>query len=125
MANCVWTIIVFELQPRWEPELQRRFQGQSIRVRGCRSWKELSELVTPQSANAVLIDLPDDMAECLQWMGRLVARPKHPPVVVLCSREAADLEWTLRDVGVREVLIEETSGERLVRTCRRLLSSSS
>ena len=112
--------MVFESRPRWEPELQRQFRDESVRVRGCRTWREVSTFAFPPIADVLVIDLPEDMTECLQWLSKLVAPPRIPSVIVLCSLEAADLEWTLRDVGVREVLIGDLSGEQLARICRRL-----
>ena len=123
MSNSVRTIVVFESRPHWEPELQRQFRDESVRVRGCRTWSELSAFAFPPIADVLIIELPEDMTECLQWLSKLIASPSAPSVIVLCSSETPDLEWTLRDVGVREVVIGELSGEQLVRTCRRLVSS--
>ncbi|GDY06702.1 MAG: hypothetical protein DWI21_04620 [Planctomycetota bacterium] len=124
MSNSVRTIVVFESRPRWEPELQRQFRNESVRVRGCRSLSELFSFVFPPIVDALVIDLPEDITECLQWLSKLVASPKVPSVIVLCPTETAGLEWTLRDVGVREVLVGDLSGEQLARTCRRMISSS-
>ena len=116
--------MVFESRPRWEPELQRQFRNESVRVRGCRTLSELSAFAFPPIAEVLVLDLPEDLAECLQWLSKLVAPPTVPSVIVLCSSEAADLEWTLRDVGVREVLSGDLSGEQLARTCRRQFAIS-
>lgn len=123
MSNSVRTIVVFESRPRWEPELQRQFRNESVRVRGCRLLGELSAFAFPPVAEVLVIDLPEDMTEFLQWLSKLVAPPRVPSVIVLCSSETAGLEWTLRDVGVREVFVGELTGEKLARTCRRLISS--
>lgn len=120
MSNSARTIVVFESRPRWEPELQRQFRDESVRVRGCRTWSELSAFAFPPLAEVVVIDLPEELTECLQWLSKLVTQPKAPAVIAISSPEAADLEWTLRDAGVREVLIGNLSGERLARICRRL-----
>lgn len=124
MSNSVRTIVVFEPRPRWEPELQRQFRNESVRVRGCRNWSELSSFAFSPTADALVIDLPEDLTECLQWLSKLVAPARVSPVIILCSPEAENLEWTLRDVGVREVLIGDLSGEQLARTCRRMISNS-
>lgn len=122
MSNSARTIVVFESRPRWEPELQRQFREESVRVRGCRTWSELSAFTIPPIAEAVVIELPDDMTGFLQWLNKLVAQTKTPSVIAIAPPEAADLEWTLRDAGVREVMIGDLSGERLARICRRMLS---
>ncbi len=120
MSNSVRTIAVFEARARWEPELQRQFRDESVRVRGCRRWNEVSAFAFPPTADALVIELPEDLAECLQWLSKLVAPPRVPPVIVLCPAEVAELEWTLRDVGVQEVLVGDLTGDALARTCRRL-----
>lgn len=110
---------MFESRSRWVPELQRQFRDESVRVRGCGSWNEVSTFAFPPTADALVLELPEDLADCLQWLSKLVAPPRVPPVIVLCPVEVAELEWTLRDVGVQEVLVGELTGERLARTCRR------
>ena len=124
MLNSVRTIAVFESRSRWEPELQRQFQNESVRVRGCRTWNELSLLVVPPIADVVVLELPEDLANCLQWLSKLVATHQAPPIVVLASAEFADVEWTLRDAGVRDVLMGDFSVERLAQICRRLAFTS-
>ena len=69
--------------------------------------------------DVVVVEIADNAASCLQWITSLAARPQVPTVIALCSPESAELEWSLRDAGVREVLIDEQSGERLARCCRR------
>ena len=127
MSNSLRTIVVLEPRPRWEPELQRQFVNDSVRVRGCRTVNELASLVFPPAsagaaniADAVVLQFPENAAACLQWVTGLAARPQVLAVIVLCSAESSELEWLLRDAGVREVLIDEHSGERLARCCRRL-----
>jgi hypothetical protein len=112
--------LVFESRPRWEPGLQRQFLDDAIRVRGCRKWTELSS----QSADAIVIELPSDAAGCLQWLSSFMTRPRVTPIIVICSADAADLEWPLRDAGVREVIVGDLDGERLARSCRRLWPST-
>ncbi|MFM9965039.1 MAG: hypothetical protein ACKV2Q_27885 [Planctomycetaceae bacterium] len=120
MSNATRTILVFESRPRWVPELQRQFLDERVRVRGCRAWSELASSMV----EAIVIELPSDAAECLQWLATLVGRPRIAPVVVICPIESAGLEWPLRDAGVREVYVGELNGERLARSCRRLWSTS-
>ena len=120
MSNSSRTIVVFESRSRWEPELQRQFLEDPVRVRGCRKWSELSS----QPADTIVIELPSDATGCLQWLGTFMARPRMTPIIVICSTQPADLEWPLREVGVREVIVGELDGEQLARSCRRLWSSS-
>lgn len=132
MSNLEQRIVVFESRPRWEPELQRQFQGEPIRVSGCRTWSELSSMVFPNSplatktarlANLVVIDLPNEAADGLQWLSRISSPMRTSAVVVLCSVEAADLEWSLRDAGVEQVFVGELTSDRLARSCRGLLAN--
>jgi hypothetical protein len=41
-------------------------------------------------------------------------------LILICRSDAAELEWTLRDIGVREVFVGELGGEQLARCCRRM-----
>jgi hypothetical protein len=136
---------VFEPRARWEPELQRRFVNEAVRVRGCRSIHELSAFVlatgnssgTSQTKNensaarydnviadVVVLQLSDNIALCLQWIASLAGRSRAPAIVALCNAESVELEWTLRDAGVSEVFLDDASGERIARGCRRLWSPS-
>ena len=135
MTQSVRTIVVFETRPRWQPELQRQFVDQPVRVQGCRNWNELSALAFPSSVkragdrrlartaavDAIVIELPDDAAPCLQWLSSLTVQELVPPIIVLLPSEAAELEWPLRDAGVHDVLVGELAGERLARCLRRSL----
>ncbi len=76
---------------------------------------------TARPANLVVIDLPDDAADGLQWLSRISSPMRTSAVVVLCSVEAADMEWSLRDAGVEQVFVGELTTERLARSCRGLL----
>ncbi len=131
MSNTPRTVVVLESRPRWEPELQRQFVDDRVRVRGCRTVNELAALVfwsvptestdsasTVKIADTVVMQISENAAACLQWITGLAARPQVPAVIALCSTESSELEWTLREAGVREVLIDEHSGERLARCCR-------
>ena len=68
---------MFEARPRWEPELQRQFTDEPVRVRGCRTWAELAVIAFPppvtesasrvaartSKADAVVIEVPEDAAQ--------------------------------------------------------------
>ncbi len=124
MSNSVRTIAVFESRPRWGPELQRQFQNESVCVRDCRTWNEVSAIIATPIADVVVLDLPEDLADCLQWLSKLVTAYRSPSIIVLGSADSTDVEWTLRDAGVRDVLMGDVSGERLAQICRRLLLNS-
>ena len=99
MSNTLRTIVIFEARPRWEPELQRQFLGEPVRVRGCRTWSELSSLaflltaVDPANPNparssvpdAIVIELPDDATAYLQWLASVTTRARVPSLIVLCE----------------------------------------
>ena len=131
------TIIVFEPRPRWEPILRWQLVDQPARVRSCRAWPELTSLLdsaihslSPQnvplksSPNAppfapvasILIDPSEQIDGLLTWLtGRSIST--RFPLIVICPDECHDLEWTLRDAGVKEVLVGEISSERLAQLC--------
>ena len=125
MSESLRNIVVLESRSRWGPELQRQFVNEPVRVRGCRTIKELSSLTFPSTiasnaeiADVVVLQISENAAAGLQWLTGLATQPQAPSVIILCSSESAELEWTLRDAGAREVLMDENSGERLARCCR-------
>lgn len=128
MTNSLRNIVVLESRSRWEPELQRQFVNEPVRIRGCRTIKELSSFtLSPtklidsrktESADIVVLQIAENAAPGLQWLTSLTTQPNAPSVIVLCSTESAELEWTFRDAGAREVFVDEFSGERLARCCR-------
>jgi hypothetical protein len=100
--------------------LQRQFLDEPVRVRACRACSELSS----QASDAIVIDLPDNAAGCLQWLAARVGRPLATPAIVICRPESADLEWPLRDAGVHDVFVGDPDGKRLARSCRQRWSAS-
>ena len=116
-------IAVFELQPYWGPELQRQFQSSNIVVTECRSVNDLLPIVEGFSKALIVIDLDAAIADCLSWLGTVVA--KHPvriPIIAIGSVATAELEWRLREAGVTAFLPELIAGPDFARLCRRQLS---
>ena len=76
----------------------------------------------PALSDVIVIELPDDATPCLQWLGQVSLhwQLQLPPLILICPSDAAELEWTLRDIGVREVFVGELGGEQLARCCRRM-----
>ena len=123
------TVFVFETKPRWTPELQRQFNDEDIRVRNCPSTSELVTLLesctvsgdtTP--AFVVVLDFAAGAAECLQFLGRLISRAGPWPIIVIGSSRTAELEWSVRELGALEFVVDYISGEDLARLCRRQLA---
>lgn len=144
MPHSSHTIVVFETRHHWEPELQRQFANEPMRVRGCRNWSELSDFAFAQpaamladsdfrrdnilkkpQADLIVIELPEDVTKCLQWLAVVASQPLLPNLILICSESAAELEWTLRDLGVRQILVGEITGERLAHCCRRCVQTDS
>ena len=144
------TIIVFEKQPRWTPELQRQFDGDDVRVRGCTTAADVVHTIaslpkplaaaefdltneSPASVIAplrdrlvgtlILLDLASGPADCLQFLGRSLNATDFPPTVVIGSQELADLEWPVRELGALDFLLGHLSGDDLAAICRRQLPS--
>ena len=113
-------VLVFERDPYWAPELQRRFHDTAVTVRPCRRLSDL-DAVREEFGEAVLIlDFSADAMGCLAWLARRLAKD---PLVVLGSPESADLESTLRSLGVTSFQSELIGGADLARLCRRLLQA--
>lgn len=113
------TVIVYESQPRWHPELQRQFQNEEVHVRACRSLSGLFRDLDETTVGAVILDLAAGPAGILQFLGRSPRRGPQLPIVVIGPKRTADLEWAIRELGVLHVCDEFPSGEDLARLCRR------
>ncbi len=130
MSN--WAVIVFEVRPHWEPELQRQFDGEQVRIRACRSLVDVARTLTSdfervegQMGSLAIIDLSAGLAKCLQFLGRLHQQGRTWPVIVIGSVQNSNLEWPIRELGVLDWLFDTISGEELARLCRRQFQPAS
>jgi DNA-binding NtrC family response regulator len=113
------TLLIFERRPRWVPELERQFFGQDVRVRGCRSLKDVLERLASPADCVVVLDLEAAPAECLQTLGRLMTRSPSPTILVLASEAYRELEWPIRELGATAFLEEPVPGDEMAEWCRR------
>jgi len=111
------SVIVVEPRPRWTPELQRQFLGESVRVRQCVTFADLRQLADGRSV--VVLDLDAAPADVLQFLGRCLRRRRTICTIALGSPQTAELEWMLRDLGTLEFVVDIPTGKRLAHLCRR------
>lgn len=127
-----FTVIVFEKRPRWAPELQRQFDDEDVRVRACNSTVDLERMQVgtddvyagaragaPSGVCVGVLDFDAAPAECLQYLGRRIGRRLDCPSIVIGSPRTVALEWSVRELGAVEFVVDAISGERLARLCRR------
>lgn len=117
MQNSQPGIVVVEPRPRWTPELQRQFLGEDVRVRQCVTFASLRKLASDYAV--VVLDLDHAPAEVLQFLGQQVGRQRRFNAITLASARTAELEWTTRDLGAVDFLVDIPTGERLAYLCRR------
>ncbi|MBM79542.1 MAG: hypothetical protein CMJ78_02975 [Planctomycetaceae bacterium] len=123
------TILVYEPSRRWVPELQRKFEGEDVRIRACRSLADLSKQIREEAQagfdlqGVVVIDLKSGAAECLQFLGSAAGQSRDWAKVVIGSKQNAELEWPLRELGAVGFFSEFVPGSELSRLCRRHLAS--
>jgi len=121
------TILVFEKSPRWAPELERQFVDTDVAVRSYRATADLRRFLgtssEPGTTQMVLLDFDSSPADCLQLLGQPSAPGTSPPVLAIASPRTAELEWSLRELGARHVIVDSVCGDTVARLCRRLLSS--
>ncbi len=117
------TLLVFERRPRWVPELQRQFLGQEVRVRGCRSLKDVEELLADSPRSAAILELDADPGPALRTLARLMARSPSPTILVVASPEYRELEWSVRELGAVAFLVEPIPGDEMAEYCRRQFRS--
>lgn len=113
-------IVVFEDRPYWLPELQRRFDGTAIAVRGCS--KAVDMIAAEERGTVIVLVLERRETLCLEILGRLVLRTEKPRVVCLSSEANADLEWPARELGASAFLPAHSTSDDVVRLCQRLLN---
>jgi hypothetical protein len=111
------SVIVMEPRPRWTPELQRQFLGESVRVRQCATFTDLWKLA--EECSVVVLDLDAAPAGVLQFLGRCASRRHSICTITLGSPQTAELEWMLRDLGTLEFAVNIPTGKRLAHLCRR------
>jgi hypothetical protein len=114
------SVVVFEKQPYWGPELQRRFADTSIVVRECRSLRDLLPATRDVASSVILLDMDAAPAECLTWLSQ-TGFHASPPVLIVASTNLADLEWPLRESRAVAFLHDEISGTHLAQLCLRQL----
>ena len=124
-------VIVFEMRPRWVPELERQFDGEGVRIQAWRSLGDLSrslfnatERVEMPGRAVAIIDISAGLAESLQFLGRFKMYGPSWPVIAIGSTQTSDLEWSVRELGVLEWLLDTVSGDELARLCRRQFQSA-
>ncbi|WP_166825519.1 response regulator [Thalassoroseus pseudoceratinae] len=124
------TLIVFEKKPWWLPELQRQFLVEDVRIRSCSRLQDLPQLTKPNSSMpvsppVVILNLDDQPANCLQFLGQYASRPTWDcPVLVIASTAFRELELPIRELGATEFLLKPLAGDRLGQWCRRQLRAS-
>jgi len=111
-------IIVFEKQPRWVPELQWQFVDHDVRVRACCSTRDIEQHFNSTLKCVVVLAMSAGAAECLQFLGLCEGRWFFPPVIVIGSKQTAELEWPLRELGAFAFVEDRIGGEELARICR-------
>jgi hypothetical protein len=112
-------ILVHEREPYWTPELHRQFADEPVSVRGCSSPADLDGFRTKFNAVVIVVDLASSPSAGLTWLTR--RGRVDDPVVVLASSDLADLEWTLRGIGIASFRTDPISSRELARQCRQWL----
>jgi DNA-binding NtrC family response regulator len=113
------TLLIFERRPRWVPEMERQFLGQNVRVRGCRSVKDLLDRFHSSPKCLAILDLEADPEGCLNSLARLMAHSPLPTILVVASERYRDLEWPVRELGATAFLEEPLTGDKMAEWCLR------
>jgi DNA-binding NarL/FixJ family response regulator len=112
-------IFVYERRPRREAELKRRFAGETISVRPCRSAGDLLALCRSAPGSVAVIDLSVGAATVLHCLEQVLRERLNVFPLVVAAADPGDLEWPLRELGAHAVYPESVSGDELARMCRR------
>ncbi len=112
-------VIVFESQPSWEPELQRQFLDDNVRVGACRSVKDLDQRLAHQAYDVCVIDLSADLAGLLRWLGDQQDHGARVATLAIATEEQQSLEWHVRELGATAFATEYVTGNQLAAMCRK------
>ena len=115
-------LIIFEAEPYWQPELQRRFLPESVEVGACRTVGDLEARVNVAPFDGVVLDLAADVGGSLRWLSRLGERGDPLPTVVVAAAEHAAWEWHIRELGATAFVDEFIGGHRMAAVCRKMWS---
>jgi DNA-binding response OmpR family regulator len=113
-------VLVLESTPRWSPELRRRFLAEGVTVRERSHPRDALELCGSGTVGLLVVNL-DSREETLLHPLKLVGQARQVPCLVLSSPEKHALEWTVRELGIEEFLIEPVPGAMLADRIRRRL----
>ena len=113
------TVVVFEKQPRWAPELERQFLAEEVRVIACRSVKDAAERTAGVARGAVLLDAAVAPSDCLQYLRHALSDPRTLPVLIVGAPPIAPLEWSFRELGARAFFVKKIPGHEMASLCRR------
>ncbi len=113
-------LIIFEAEPYWQPELQRRFLRESVEVAACRSIGDLEIRVSTGPFDGVVLDLAADVSGSLHWLSRLGDRGGTVSVIVVAAADHAEWEWPIRELGATAFVDEFTGGSRMAAVCRKV-----
>jgi DNA-binding NtrC family response regulator len=116
------SVIAFEKQPRWAPELQRQFLNETARVIACRSVKDVEERLAGVLRGVVLLDASATATDCLEFLKREMSDPAALPVVIVGNAKLVRLEWTFRELGAAAFFPKKSPGHEMASLCRRLWS---
>ncbi len=118
-------IQILEKRPYWYSELQRTFQEESVQVQFCNSYSQL-ELFYQENSNSDdstigIIDFALDPAECLLFLGKYAVDSPISTIIIGLPKYG-NLEWTLRELGVTQILSKPFSSVQLNESCRFILN---
>lgn len=114
-------IFVIEKSPRWEAELKRRLAGSQVLVRPCRSVRDVLALCRQAPGSVAVVDFASGIAEGLRLVEALAGLRRSISSIVIVSRENAELEWPVRELGTVDFVTDRIGGDALADICRRML----
>lgn len=117
------SVVVFEREPYWEPELRRQFASGDVRVRACRSIRDLDLAVLHEGHSVAVVNLGDNTADLLRWMSRQLVDGRAIPIIVVGGLEQQSLEWYVKEAGAVAYVSEFFGGTAMARLCRKQWSS--
>ncbi len=120
-------ILILEKQSFWYPELQRAFQDEPVQIQSCNSLSQVEDFYQKnrdlKEPAIGILDFEFHPAECLLFLGKYVVNSPISTIITGLSK-SSDLEWTLRELGVAQILPKPLSSVQLVESCRHIIQNS-
>jgi len=114
-------VLILEKTPFWSAELNRQFLDEPVSIRVRNQVQDVFSLLASNTVKILIIGVEIELDSVLRLLTDLSQSFPEVQTLVLLSTENLELEWSLREVGVSEIIPAPVSGDQLKQILRRRL----